>query len=357
MNDPVPVTVTVSPSSALVGAPDTTVTVRGGGFVPASVVLAGTSPLATTYVSSKFLTAVIPAASLAAPGTIPLTVSNPAPGGGTSTPALPFSVSEPAPVATSVSPSFAAVGSPATAITVTGSSFVSSSTVLLGGSPLATTFTSATSLGAVIPAASLATAGTLAVAVSTPGPGGGTSAPLGFTVDNPGPSITTITPNATTVPGADTPITVSGSGFLSGVSVVRVGGSPLATTYSGGALGATLPASALAAAATLSITVTNPAPGGGTSNVAYFTASDPVPVLTAVAPASIYALSPATPITLTGSGFVPGSVVSVNGGPVQVTAVSATSITATIPAPSSPPPARSRSRSRTPRPAAGRRPP
>jgi hypothetical protein len=190
----------------------------------------------------------------------------------------------------------------------------------------------ASTLDAVIPAADLAAAASLALSVSTPVPGGGASGTLGFTVDNPGPTITAVTPSSAIVPAGATPITVTGTGFLSGVSVVQIGGTAIATTYASGALDATIPASDLASATTLSITVMNPAPGGGTSGVAFFTANDPAPVLTSVAPATIFALSPATPITLTGSGFVAASVVQVNGAPVTITAQTATSITATVPA-------------------------
>jgi hypothetical protein len=332
VNDPVPSTTAVSPASALVGAADTTVTISGGSFVAQSTVLLGSAPLATTYVDSKTLTAVIPAASLTVPGALSLVVSSPPPGGGKSSPALSFAVSDPVPTATSLSPSFALVGAGDTSIAVTGASFVPSSTVLLGGVPLATAFVNATTLDAVIPAADLASAVTLSISVTTPAPGGGTSGALGFTVANPGPTITNVSPASTIVPAASTPITVTGTGFVSGASVVQIGGTAVATTYGAGSLGATIPAAQLASATTLSITVANPAPGGGMSNVAFFTANDPLPVLSSVSPTTLYALSPATPITLSGSGFVAASVVQVNGAPVAVAAQSGTSVTATVPA-------------------------
>ncbi len=335
VNDPVPTVTSVSPAAVLVGASDTTVTFTGTGFVSGSTALAGSASLATTFISATSLTAVIPASALGAPGSLALVVTSPAPGGGTSTPPFSFGVNDPVPTATSVSPSFALVGSPDTPIVVTGAKFVSSSTVLLGATALATTFVDATTLDATIPAGSLAGAASLVLTVSTPAPGGGTSGALAFTVDNPGPTITAVSPASTLVPSVATAISVTGTGFFSGVSVVQIGGTSVATTYSGGAavtLGATIPASQLASAATLSITVANPPPGGGTSNVAFFTANDPVPAITSVAPSTINALSPATPITLTGTGFVAASVVQVNGAPIAVTASSATSLTATVPA-------------------------
>jgi hypothetical protein len=331
VDDPAPAATTVSPSTLLVGAPPSVVTVTGTGFVTASTVLLGTTVLPTTYVNATTLTAVVPSSNLVSAGTLSLYVSNPAPGGGTSSPALALNVNDPAPVATSVAPSFALVGSAATPVTVTGGGFISTSTINLGGTALPTTYLSPASLSAVIPASDLASAAMLSLTVTTPAPGGGTSSALMFVVDNSGPSITGLSPTSTTVPGAATPITVTGSG-LSAVSVIQIGTTPVATTYQGGGLAAVIPAADLAQAATLSITVANPSPGGGTSNALYFTANDPVPTLTAVSPTSLYALSGATTITLTGTGFVNGSQVQVNGAAIPVTASTPTSLTATVPA-------------------------
>jgi hypothetical protein len=195
---------------------------------------------------------------------------------------------------------------------------------------LTTTYVSATSLTASIPAASLNAAATLSLSVTSPAPGGGTSSALSFVVDNPGPAITSITPSSTIIPASDTPIVVSGTGFVSGASVVNLGGTPLTTTYGSGTLGATLPASSLGVAGTLSITVVNPSPGGGTSNVSFFTADDPAPTLTGLSTNVIYAGSSATSVTLTGTGFVAASSVSINGTTVASTFNSATSLTTTV---------------------------
>lgn len=72
-------------------------------------------------------------------------------------------------------------------------------------------------------------------------------------------------------PGGSTfTLTVNGTGFVSG-SVVNWNSSPLATTFvSGSQLTATVAASDIASAGTAWVTVVNPTPGGGTSNVQYF---------------------------------------------------------------------------------------
>jgi hypothetical protein len=61
-----------------------TLTVNGSGFITGSTVYWGTSALTTTYVSATQLTAQVPAADIAAVGTIAITVQTPTPGGGTS---------------------------------------------------------------------------------------------------------------------------------------------------------------------------------------------------------------------------------------------------------------------------------
>src|SRR5205823_6165543 len=65
-------------------------------------------------------------------------------------------------------------------------------------------------------------------------------------------------------------LTVNGTGFVSG-SVVNSNGSARATTFvSSSQLTATVLASDIATASTASVTVINPSPGGGTSNVVFF---------------------------------------------------------------------------------------
>jgi len=58
---------------------------------------------------------------------------------------------------------------------VTGTGFVPGTTIAVGGETLATTVTSATQAGATIPASILRAAGSLAIVVTVPGPGGGTA--------------------------------------------------------------------------------------------------------------------------------------------------------------------------------------
>jgi hypothetical protein len=86
------------------------------------------------------------------------------------------------PTLTSISPQAIASGSTATNLAVTGTGFNSSSTVLLNGSPLSTSFNNSTTLTAVVLPANLASLGWASISVATPAPGGGTSAVLPLTI-------------------------------------------------------------------------------------------------------------------------------------------------------------------------------
>jgi len=87
-----------------------------------------------------------------------------------------------APSLTAITPAAIETGSADTVITVTGAGFSSSSTVLLGGTALSTSYSSSTQLAATVPEASLTTLGWQPITVSSPAPGGGVSNPLPLSV-------------------------------------------------------------------------------------------------------------------------------------------------------------------------------
>jgi hypothetical protein len=67
-----------------VGSSDVEVTIKGSGFVTSSTAEWNGTPLATAFVSGSQIVAIIPASDLATGGTANVTVTNPPPGGGTS---------------------------------------------------------------------------------------------------------------------------------------------------------------------------------------------------------------------------------------------------------------------------------
>lgn len=85
-----------------------------------------------------------------------------------------------------------------------------------------------------------------------------------------------LTPGAAIPGGAGFTLAVNGAGFVSG-AVVNWNGSPRSTTYvSGTIVEAQIPASDITVAGTALVTVSNPPPGGGVSNVALFSITKPV---------------------------------------------------------------------------------
>ncbi len=81
----------ISPNTIPSGSGDTAITVTGTGFSNASAVLLNGNAIPTTYTSATQLSATVPAASLASLDWAAISISNPAPGGGTSS-AMPLSV-------------------------------------------------------------------------------------------------------------------------------------------------------------------------------------------------------------------------------------------------------------------------
>ena len=345
--NPDPRITSINPTTALAGGPAFTLTVIGSGFVPVngsvgSLVRWNNASRTTSFVSSTQLTAMIPATDIAAAGTVSVTVINPAPGGGTSN-SVTFTINNPAPQITSINPVSANAGGPGFDLTVVGSGFFSGSVVRWNGAARATTLVvgaAAPTLRATIPASDIATPGTATVTVFNPAPGGGSSNGVSFTViGSPVPMITSLDPASAVAGGPAFTLTVNGSGFVltNGIpgSIVRWNNSNRTTTYvSATRLTAMITAADIATAGTASVTVFNPAPGGGTSNAVSFAIRpvNPVPTITALNPASAIAGSPAFTLAVTGTNFANGSIVRWNEANRATTFVSATQLTALIPA-------------------------
>src|SRR5215471_4768173 len=323
-----PTLTAISPTSAIAGSGPLTLTATGANFVSTSVVQVNGATRTTTFVSGTQLTATLTASDTSTPGSLSITVTTP--GSGTSG-SLTFTVTNSGPSLTSISPSAATVGGPAFTLTATGSNFVNGSTVQVNGANRTTTFVSNTQLTATIPTSDIASAGTLAIGVINPG--GSASGTVSLDVNNPPPSLASISPTSAAAGSPGFTLTVTGSNFVS-ASVVRVNGASRTTTFvSNTQLTATIPASDIASGGTLSITVFTPTPGGGTSTALTFTVTTTAaPSLASISPSTATVGGPAFTLTATGSNFVSGSIVQVNGSNRATTFVSSTQLTAAIPA-------------------------
>ncbi len=98
-----------TPNSVGLGAANTTITITGSGFVATTVAQIGGTAIATTLVNPTTLTAIVPAADFALPGTLQLTLKNPATGSVSGS--LPLTVTAPPVTATLTAPASTSPGS------------------------------------------------------------------------------------------------------------------------------------------------------------------------------------------------------------------------------------------------------
>ncbi len=99
----------------------------------------------------------------------------------------------PVPAISSLSPVAVVAGSPTFTLIITGSNFISSSTVLWGGSVHSGQYISSSEIQTQITAGDVSVGGKVTVAISNPAPGGGTSALSTFIVGTIGPPSTSHT--------------------------------------------------------------------------------------------------------------------------------------------------------------------
>ena len=246
--------------------------------------------------------------------------------------------SNPVPVITAIAPASVTAGDPAFILTVTGTDFISSSTIKWNGTVLTTTYISAAQLTATVSASFIASAGTANITVFNGTPGGGTSNAAIFTIGtiatNPVPSISSLSPASVTAGAASFTLTVNGTNFI-GSSTINWNGTPLTTVFINTLqLTASVSNALVATAGTAPVTVITPAPGGGTSNALPFTitavGNNPVPTLVSISPSAITAGAATFTLTVTGSNFINTSTVKWNGSPLTTTYTSGTQLTATV---------------------------
>ncbi len=267
INNPSPAILALNPPNMNAGQPEFTLTVTGRRFSPTSLIQWNSTPIQTIFLSQTELTAMIPAVLIQNPGTAAVTVFTTAPGGGTTT-ALTFTINantSPVPQIMSINPSTTFTSNPGFTLLVTGTNFVSQSSVTVNSSTVPTTFLNSTSLQAQISGGALGSPGTLQIAVLNPVPGGGSSNILPLAITNALPRVTNVTPSSVMAGGTPTTLQISGTGFMN-ASVATLNGVQRTTTFVNSAqLNVQLTPADLAVAGVFPVQVINPPPGGGTS--------------------------------------------------------------------------------------------
>lgn len=236
-------------------------------------------------------------------------------------------VTNPAPQITSFSPAQGAVGQSGYDLIINGTGFNGDSVVTWNnpndGSNQATDYydISSTQMGVYISGQDVAATANVAITVtnaSETGNDGGSSTadwPIG-NPPNPTPTISALYPSSAQQGAASTSLEIAGSGFVTGCTV-QFGTDTLTTSQvTLTSVQATIPAADLKTAGQVTVTVTNPTPGGGVSNGLQFTINGPAVTVTglSVNPNPVTGGSPTTG-TVTLSGKAP----SPNGASVTVT--------------------------------------
>ncbi|NDD62942.1 MAG: hypothetical protein EBZ36_03020 [Acidobacteria bacterium] len=272
IKNPTPSISRLIPASLPAGAGEANLTVEGAGFVAGSILLVNGQSRPATLVNSSRLSAKLPGVDTITAGMLSISVLSPEPAGGLSG-SLQLIVENPAPQLTSLSQTSVVAGSPGFRLVLTGLGFLPGSVVRWSGIPRSTVYISDKSLAVDLLPADLATVGSATVAVFNPSPGGGSSAALTFSITpllNVTPVISSITP-ATAVAGSpEVIITVNGSGFISGSTVLWAGSPRPTNLISPTQLTARISSSDLLLPGTFNVSVVTAGPGGGTSNQQIF---------------------------------------------------------------------------------------
>ena len=244
-------------------------------------------------------------------------------------PGSALDINPPLPTITSLSPNSVLAGGVAFTLTVNGSNYIAgagATVVFWNSTALTTTYVNSTELMAAVPASLIASPGSVSITVVT---GSGTSSGLPITINPAPPIITSLGPSRVTTGSGAFAMNAYGTHFTS-AAIVNWGATPLVTTHTeGGSLTAQVPASLVATAGTVSVTVTT---DEGTSAPATFTIAPPSPVIASLGPSSAAAGGATFTLTINGTNFVRDMEILWGSTWAASTYVSATQVTTTIPA-------------------------
>lgn len=175
-----------------------------------------------------------------------------------------------APSIKSISPMSTTVGSPAFTLFVRGNNFLTDATVLWNNIPLKTTYTSITSLQAIVPSTQLTKAANIPIQIINSSQSLSSSNIITFTVNNLLPTIKTVKLNRVTEDSDVFILTVTGNDFVPATGIVWNGKWITTTVANDSELRIALTANQIPSTQDATILVRSPAPGGGDSSVILF---------------------------------------------------------------------------------------
>ena len=256
-----------------------------------------------------------------------------APGVGSSaaaTSAYTITASASAPTVSGIGPASGST-SGGTSVTIIGTNFTSASSVSFGTvAALSVTVNSATSITAIAPAGT----GSVHVTVTTSAGISATSSADLFTYSTAAsaPSVSGISPNSVPTGSADFTLTVNGSNFVPGATVLWNSTTLTTTFVSSTQLQAAVPASLVATAGSVVLAVRNPDGSSSGSTPASSTFSVGAPTITGTSPTSAVAGSAGFALTVNGANFASGASVLWGNTALSTTLVNSTQLMAAVPA-------------------------
>lgn len=331
-----PTLTSINPATVAAGSQGFTLTASGTNFVSGTQILWNGVAQPTKVVSNTQLTIAVTADQIASAGSVTIRVIKP---DTTTSGAMTLTITGGSPQTfslTSIDPYTVAAGSADFTLTATGVGFINGDSITWNGTAVATTFDSATQLHATIPAANVATAGTVQIAVQDSSNNKTNQLPFIITsVGTAGtpPTLTSLNPNTSINNIPSLALTANGTGFVS-TSVIVWNGTAMPTTFvSATQLTTTIPGTFLTTVGTANVFVLNP--DSTVSNTLPFTITvNPAtaPTLTSISPTKSAVGDPGFTLTLNGTNFAPGCVAYFGATALPTTVVSDTQLTAQVPA-------------------------
>jgi uncharacterized repeat protein (TIGR01451 family) len=342
VSNPQPALTAISPITATAGGPTFTLALTGSNFVGGVVVHFGSHPaLPASLVSGTQLTASVPASYIGQPGSVNITVTNPAPNDGASS-AIPFTVTAATLTLT-----------PANATIDLGDSIRMTATLSAVQAEDREIFLVTNRPGQIVlpPSVTLPVGSTqVGFDVNTQGQGVTATitatlpvivqvpATATLTVNNLRPVITQLDPTLAEVGDANFHLTITGTNLVPS-SVVHWNGAALAgpVVVTGSTeLSVHVPPARFPVAGTYTVTVFNPAPPAGgleSDDSLTVTVVHPRPVITSMNPITRLVGSSSFTLVITGSRFITDHTHALwDNTQLASTVVSSTRLTATVPA-------------------------
>ena len=357
--NPEPQITDIEPKTFPLGVSSVTLTIRGTGFLPTSVVNLNGETLPTTFISATELMAVVSGSVLdsllavqsstqaitegdgnafvsrqLAPIKFDIGVTNPGPGGGSSRPdpeVTNIEVESPDPVLISMSPD-ESIADTDVVLTLRGNNFNATSLVFFGdGLTLAPGAVSQQTLTVRVPASAV-TPGQKNVFVENSG--SEPSGSLTFTVvekRNDPPRIDSVSPSEV-IAGVDdlqsVEITITGSGFLPELTTVRLDGAT-DVEVTADTIRLTLDPSGIDRPGRLNGLVSNPSPGGGSAPFSIQATGVP-PAIDGFSPTEAVVNATSVSLTVTGSNFESRTSITVDGTRIPTDFVSSSELVGRI---------------------------